>query len=374
MLLENASIKNLARGLSELAYQEGETLMVLLAEHSANDVEGMIQFFNERKVTFFGGLFPGLIHGKDRLEEGCIVKKFQTFTKPILVRGISSGELIGFDAVQKIESEKRLTAFTLVDGLTSNINYFLDSLNNHIGNYVKFLGGGAGSLTLKQQPCLFTNEGFFEDAAIVSVVQKKTRLGVRHGWQKLEGPMIATKAEGNVIQQLNWQNAFDVYKSIVEKDAGIAFTDDNFFDLAKSYPFGMFRENLEDIVRDPITTNEEGHLICVGEVPANTVLYILKGETANLIDAAGQAIIDCKGKENGQFKADDTFIIDCISRTLFLEDDFTKELEAVHNQINIKTEEEVPHGILSLGEISSFGKGLLEFFNKTIVVGTLHPL
>jgi len=32
----------------------------------------------------------------------------------------------------------------------------------------------------------------------------------------------------------------------------------------------------------------------------------------------------------------------------------------------------VPEGILSLGEISSYGDGYIEFFNKTIVVGVLY--
>ncbi len=31
-----------------------------------------------------------------------------------------------------------------------------------------------------------------------------------------------------------------------------------------------------------------------------------------------------------------------------------------------------PFGIFSLGEISSYGKGLLELFNKTIVIGTFY--
>ena len=65
-------------------------------------------------------------------------------------------------------------------------------------------------------------------------------------------------------------------------------------------------------------------------------------------------------------------IIDCISRILFLEDEFQielneiiKVLRAKHNNISIS-------GALTLGEISSYGKGYLEFYNKTCVVGLFN--
>ena len=65
-------------------------------------------------------------------------------------------------------------------------------------------------------------------------------------------------------------------------------------------------------------------------------------------------------------------MIDCISRVLFLGDDFSKELEAVQNEIKISGEEFVFSGALTLGEISSYGENRLEFFNKTIVMGMMH--
>ena len=65
-------------------------------------------------------------------------------------------------------------------------------------------------------------------------------------------------------------------------------------------------------------------------------------------------------------------MVDCITRPSALGDRFSEELEAIRNQLEVNNEEQEPFGILSLGEISSYGDGLLEFFNKTIVVGTFH--
>ena len=59
------------------------------------------------------------------------------------------------------------------------------------------------------------------------------------------------------------------------------------------------------------------------------------------------------------------FLIDCISRALFLGDDFIDEIKAV-------SEANTPMiGALSLGEIANNGREYLEFYNKTCVVGML---
>ena len=61
-------------------------------------------------------------------------------------------------------------------------------------------------------------------------------------------------------------------------------------------------------------------------------------------------------------------MIDCISRYLFLEDDFKSELQGVNRAIKKKYPDLDLYGVLSLGEISAYGNGFIELFNKTTVV------
>ena len=67
--------------------------------------------------------------------------------------------------------------------------------------------------------------------------------------------------------------------------------------------------------------------------------------------------------------ADDLIVVDCISRVLYLEDNFVNELEAVRRQLKNDIELE---GVLSIGEISSDKSGYLELYNKTIVVSAFQ--
>lgn len=350
-------------------HKEDQVLMLCIAEHSDLDVSEMIRAFNEEDIPFFGGLFPKIIYGNRQYEQGAILRILPSSKGIHIIKNDpdSGPDEEALQGLQKL-SDNTFTIITLVDGLMKNISATLNFIHNNLGENGSFFGGGAGSLSLQQAPCLFTHEGFIQDAAVLCLVDSESSTGVRHGWEKLHGPLVATKTDRNIIYELNWQNAFEVYHDIVSQDAGESFQADNFFDTSKGYPFGIYREGEEDIVRDPIAVTEEGGLVSVGEVPENAVLHILKGESENLIQAAGKAMADShrEGKNPGAI-----FLADCISRAIFLEDNFELELNAAQNQISPESGMKL-EGILSLGEIASYGDGTLSFYNKTFVISSLY--
>jgi hypothetical protein len=138
------------------------------------------------------------------------------------------------------------------------------------------------------------------------------------------------------------------------------FREDNFFDIAKGYPFGISKIGTEKIVRDPIS-EEGGKLVCVGNVKDGDYVDILHGEKDGLVSAVKIAYSEGSGKLESDVKF--TLFIDCISRVLYLEDSFQEELDAV------ATKDSILVGALTLGEIANTGSDYLEFYNKTAVVG-----
>jgi len=365
MINSFTSLNKISSEIDSLNLKEDEVLLIFIGEATLIDIAQLMDVLNSKNIEYFGGVFPRIIYDEAQSDSGIVFKKLKMASKPLIIKGL---ETTNFEIPKPLIENNfdNLTAFTIVDGLTANIATFLDRLYDTLGDKFNYIGGGAGSLTLVQKPCVFSNDGLFQDAAIVCLLQQSSNLGVQHGWEKLKGPFVATQTDKNVIHQLNWVNAFEVYKETVTNDCGIEINSENFFDIAKGYPFGIYREGNEDIVRDPIMVGENGELICVGEVPENTVLYILKGDQNALINSAAQAAKTAAASK----EFDKAIVIDCISRVLFLEDDFYKELEQV--KLNLSNEQKVDiFGALTLGEISSYGDGVLEFYNKTIVVGVL---
>ncbi len=178
-------------------------------------------------------------------------------------------------------------------------------------------------------------------------------------------PFRVTEAKSNVIQALDWEPAFQVYQRVVEEASGTAVTHENFFERAKGYPFGISRLGAEYIVRDPIVVNEDGSLVCVGEVPIESYIDILTGSTKSLVAAARRARRLAGEAYTGSSADPLTVFIDCISRVLYLQEDFDQELAAVYNSGDRMV------GALTLGEIANSGRDYLEFYNKTSVVGIL---
>lgn len=350
------------------------TVYILVGESATLDIPALIDVLSQQTIEFIGAIVPAVISGTVKSTTGVIINALPTLGKPYLIRGLEQPEIDlpeldpdGLDAL-----EQQATALLLVDGLTANIGTFLAELYDDLGNSVHYLGGGAGSLSLQQKPCIFNSEGCFQDAALVTFVALSSSLGVRHGWERIHGPVVATQTEKNRVQQLNWKNAFSVYRDVVEQDSDQTLTRDNFFEIAKGYPFGILKAGQEDIVRDPIIVQDEKTLVCVGEVPENASLHILKGSHASLTTAARQAASDSASQIDPKHQVHSVMIVDCISRVLFLEENFLQELDALQKGLGALGEHLIPEGALTLGEISSYGEGFLEFFNKTIVVGTLY--
>ncbi|MFC4691313.1 FIST signal transduction protein [Dokdonia genika] len=362
MLIESTNLKEIAKSISN--HVNNKAALISIAEHSEIVLSDLVEELNNAGIKFMGGIFPKVIHGKNILEKGLVINTLDNLDSIFLIKNISTGDYEIPDIEFKNSEEYSL--FTYVDGLTSNISNYLSELYIKYGMNTNYLGGGAGSLTLEQKPCVFTSEGVFQDAAVIAFLKMSSKIGVRHGWNKIGGPFIVTKAEGNVIKEINWKNPFEVYKEVVEEHSGKKFTDTNFFDIAKGYPFGILKEDAECVVRDPLMLNDANEMVCVGELEDNMLVDILNGDKNSLIEAAQKATEDSLRQASAPKKA---IIIDCISRILFLEDDFDLELNAITSTIKNKFPEVSIGGALTLGEISSYGEGFLEFYNKTTVVG-----
>ncbi|MGD8452194.1 MAG: FIST N-terminal domain-containing protein [Phycisphaerae bacterium] len=363
----SGSVEGLRRLLGDVADQpDVQSILVLACDQNGFTPQAVDSILAGVPVPLFGGVFPEIIYEREKLARGSIVVGLTERADVQVIAGLSDADA----DYESLIDDARMTGDTktmivFVDGLARRIGALVDALFNVFGLQFNYVGGGAGSLSFQQRPCLFTNEGLVQDGALLATLDTPSGVGVCHGWTEIGGPYQVTESEHNVIQSLDWSPAFEVYRGIVEEHSGKSLTADNFFDIAKSYPFGIMKLGAEKIVRDPLMVQDGDALVCVGEVPQGSYVHILTGDVHSLVTAAGRALQlgeQCFQATPGR-KA--TLFIDCISRALFLEEQFGRELEAVY-------QEGVPLiGALTLGEIANSRGDYLEFYNKTSVVGVL---
>ncbi len=347
-----------------------KSLMVLACDENGFSPGNIDDVLKTIKVPVFGGIFPGIIHGTEKMEKGTIVAGLSIKPDIHVVPGLSDISINYGEVVTNLfpEATTSKTMLVFVDGYSQRISALIDSLYNVLGLSYNFIGGGAGSinpsaLDMQNTPCLLTNNGLIKDSAILALVNIESGVGVGHGWQKIDGPYKVTESDGNAIKSLDWKPAFDMYREIIKSHSGEAITKDNFFDIAKSFPFGISRVGSETIVRDPFTVDGDT-IVVATPIPQESFVDILTGDHDSLVDAARQSYTSAK-QSIPAGKKTTTLLIDCISRALFLEDNFSLEIEAV------RRDDEQLIGVLTLGEIASSGMDFMEFFNKTCVVGIL---
>jgi hypothetical protein len=259
------------------------------------------------------------------------------------------------------------SAILLIDAMVSETDLLLKKVYGLLNNQINIVGGGAGFMSFEQQPCIFTNDGMFDDGAILALMGNKSKIGVKHGWEVFAGPFIATSTEKNVIKELNWRPAYEVYQEVIEADSDNKFTENNFLDIAKIFPFGIYKEGAEFVVRDPIAINEAGEIVCISEVPENSTLQILTGDPEKLIFAARDVATQTIQEDD---TANCLMVFDCITRVMYLDKQFEEELKAMKSVYNGKHCK--IRGVSTLGEIASSGMGFVDFYNKTIVASSLY--
>lgn len=313
----------------------------------------------------FGGVFPQLLHGADRLERGMVLVGLPKAVNLTVIEGLSTPETNFGAVIERAFPDigDGGTMFVLVDGFSRRIGCLIDALFNAFGLGINYLGGGGGSLSLAQKPCVITPAGLKQDAAVLAYLDTSSGVGVAHGWEAISTPFRVTEADSNVVISLDWRPAREVYREIVESHSKQRFGDDNFFAIAKAYPLGIAKLGNEVVVRDPVMADGD-RLLCVGEVPVGAFVQVLHGNRETLMAAAVHARESARSSL-GTAKPNIEFFVDCISRALFLEGDFDLEVNAAR----------VPDlpmvGVLSIGEIANSGQDYLEFYNKTAVVALI---
>ncbi|MEA3228124.1 MAG: FIST N-terminal domain-containing protein [Campylobacterota bacterium] len=325
-------------------------------EFIKEDLDRVLQSYN---IPIFGAIFPQILYKNKKYEKGNAILCFDDLVPNLhIIENISSDETDIQTHLENIDEEFK-SMFVFVDAFSTSIDQLISELYLEFGLENNFIGGGAGSLSFEQKPVILTNKGLLEDSAILATINSACGIGVKHGWKSIEGPFQITKADKNTILELDYKPAFEIYREVVENHSNMIFNEDNFFEIAKSYPFGVSKVGNEKVVRDPITV-DEGALICVGGVKSGDYVDILNSNTLQLIEAASLALDDALREVE---TAQTTIFIDCISRVLFMEDEFQQELDVV----NKKSENLI--GAMTLGEIANTGEEYLEFYNKTAVIG-----
>ncbi|GHB60520.1 histidine kinase [Psychrosphaera saromensis] len=369
------SISEFESGLKLALSSDASSLLILACQDNQFTAPQINPLLSACPLPICGGIYPQLIYKNQLMEQGCIIIGFEQEVDISLIRQASK-LITDEQLVEAIEQTSLMNAqvssngslLMFYDSLVNNTEDFLDCLFECLDYQTNIIGGGAGNLEFKQTPCLFTNDGLIDDAIQIVALKSKITTAATHGWQILKGPFLVSEVDKQTVMSLDYQPAFSLYKDEIESISSLRFDESNFFEIAKNYPLGIQGINNQLIVRDPVLT-KDGYLQCVGSIPVNSMVYLLKGSSDSLIAAAQDAAI--KATTNLDASADKidfsaTMVFDCISRALYLGDKFNLELDSISKH----TSEQTLFGVVCFGEITNSESGAIKLLNKSTVMGS----
>jgi len=265
------------------------------------------------------------------------------------------------------QSLRHLSSVLLTDGLAGTGENLVNEMRERAGSMLEITGGAAGDEARFAKTCVAMGTEVASDAAAVLHVAsaKPWGIGVNHGLRPSSKKMRVTRANGNVVREIDGAPAFDAYRQHAA-DRGVSLNRDNAGPYMIANEIGLLFFDKLLRARAPLSVTADGALTCAAAIPEGAMIAILDGEPTSMIDAAKSAAQEALEHLDGS-KAAGVLLFDCVCRGMILRHEFQKEIDAVRSVFG-----DVPvAGFLTYGEIARYRGRLEGWHNATAVVAAI---
>ena len=274
-------------------------------------------------------------------------------------------EKVLYEAKQgAVSTQRRLTTVLLTDGLVGKGEDLVHELYASLNSSGQIVGGAAGDDGAFRKTMVGSGGQTDTDAAAALHVlsAKPWGVGVAHGMISNAKAARVTRADGNVVHEINNLPAFELYRAhAAERGIHLTRNEAGAYMIANELGIHFFERVTR--VRAPLSVGADGSLTCAAAIPEGAMISILEGDPDCMIEAATSAAEEAK-KHMGSTKAAGVLLFDCVCRGMILKDAFEREVAAVRAAFG-----DAPiAGFLTYGEIARYRGRLDGWHNATAVV------
>ncbi|WP_273424661.1 FIST signal transduction protein [Curvibacter lanceolatus] len=329
-------------------------VLALVPEALADRVPALQAACRERGVALLGAVFPSLFTGQgfvtDQVLLLCLAPMPPWLFQPVLDAAGREAwhEAVRFmQATQPVAPGAEPLLFMVFDGMLPDVGSLVDELHMALEKPVRYSGVNAGSETFQPMACLFDAERQAGMGVISLLLPPTVDSLTRHGYPVSRALMTATTGQGNRIDTIDHRPAFDVYQQLILEEYGVQLTRENFYDYAVHFPFGLVTM-VDVLVRIPVALGDDGSLICVGEIPPNSLMRLLRAPAAD----QGLAVTELAtfiAERQADSPARSWLHFYCAGRRMHLGEQALQELQSLQRQSG----QGALLGALTLGEIDT---------------------
>lgn len=279
---------------------------------------------------------------------------------------MADSEAAGAAAALAVHPTDPAAVLVFGPGVALNGSALLRGMRRVLGDAVPLAGGLAADGGAFQRTWVLGPDGVSDRQVVaVGLVGAALRFGSGSmgGWTPFGPQRQITRADGNILYEVNGERALDVYKRYLGDQArGLP---------ASALLFPTAHQGLDGgapVIRTILGIDEaEGSLTMAGEIETGGSLRFMQASVERLVNGAEDAAAAAQGLQGGGTSL--ALLVSCVGRKLVMGDRVDEELEAVATVLG---PEAVLTGFYSNGEIGpSASGGPCALHNQTMTVTTI---
>jgi hypothetical protein len=276
---------------------------------------------------------------------------------------------VGERIARELAADDLTHVFVLAEGLQVNGSELVNGLRDGLPASVAVTGGLAADGARFKQTTVYC-DGVTDRGAVAAIGFYGDRLRVGYGsmggWDSFGPDRLVTRAEANVLYELDGSSALELYKRYLGPHAATLPASGLLFPLSLRGETGERR-----VVRTILGIDEKaGSLVFAGDIPQGAYARLMKANVDRLIDGAnGAAAAANEPIGSASTPPSLAILISCVGRKLVLKQRTEEEVESVRAVLG---EDTVLSGFYSYGEIAPFAASTkCELHNQTMTITTL---
>ncbi|MEY3836002.1 MAG: hypothetical protein RI989_1430 [Bacteroidota bacterium] len=311
----------------------------------------------------------GEIHGNEMFENSASATAIHFENTPLRISTKENtagkdAELIGMEITKDLLQDDLKHILLFSEGGHMNGDHLIAGISKHLPKNIAVTGGLAGDSARFAKTMMGLNNTVSENLVVAIGLYGnaiEVGYGSNDGWD-LFGPLrLVTKAEENVLYDLDDTNALELYKKYLGDRAN------ELPGAALLFPICILKPDGTKLVRTILSINEENQsMVFAGNVPVGSKVQFMMANFDRVIDSASNAAFKSRIHENEN--PDLTIMVSCVGRKLVMQNRTEEEIEAVTDAYN---DESTFCGFYSNGEICPSTDGVNSLHNQTMTITTL---
>ena len=253
---------------------------------------------------------------------------FSQFEKSTLKHTLTPFELSKEDEAAReiwhnILNEKSKVLILFVDGLLCNTQKLTQEINKQFPQ-LTIVGGMAGDNAKFEKTYVCDNSGYATQAiAALSIESDSLHIynDFHLAWRALGKELEVTKADGNIIYEIDGENAVKVFDKYIKTRYLRHYNDKSRPTISIEFPF-ILKKGDTDITRPVFRCYQDGSLQCTAEVQIGDKLRFSYTNSEEIIRSGFE--LSCRIKQQ---PVETIFIYSCMARRRFMGENIRYDIE-----------------------------------------------